>query len=287
MTRTPKARALGGALRQARTDSGVKLRELAAKINRDPGVLSRWETGDRTPKPEHVAQVLTTLGVRGATYDDIMSLAYDTDAPLWVATSLPEQRQQLAALVDSERTARRITVVAPLLIPGLLQTEDYIRAIMSSGGVEPSEIVTRVAIRIARKEAITRENSVPLIAFVGEAALNQLIGDRQVMLEQFKYLLRICSRPNVTFRVFPFDSGWHPALEGAFGLIEPEQEPPVVQLENRRSGFFLHGDDDVTLYRDAIRSIGDVALTENESVLRVHEAINKIGTINDDGTHLA
>ena len=92
MTRTPKARALGSALRAAREDRGLKLRQLAIQINRDPGILSRWETGERTPKPENVSQILTALGVNGAHYDEIMTLAYRTDEPQWAATTQPEHR---------------------------------------------------------------------------------------------------------------------------------------------------------------------------------------------------
>src|SRR6266511_657857 len=78
MARTPKARALGAALRQAREDKHLLLRELAMAINRDTGTLSRWETGERAPKPEHIAQILATLGVDSDRYDEIMTLAYGT-----------------------------------------------------------------------------------------------------------------------------------------------------------------------------------------------------------------
>jgi transcriptional regulator with XRE-family HTH domain len=90
MARTPKARALGGALRQAREDKGLLLRELASAIERDMGVLSRWETGDRTPKPEQVVRILTQLGVNGDRFDDIMALAYGTDDPEWTATTVSD-----------------------------------------------------------------------------------------------------------------------------------------------------------------------------------------------------
>jgi len=83
MTRTPKAHALGTALRDARERQKLSTRELADRIGRNHGEISRWETGDRTPKPENVAQVLTALGIVGEQYDDIMSLTYDTRAPLW------------------------------------------------------------------------------------------------------------------------------------------------------------------------------------------------------------
>ncbi|HEV8562254.1 MAG TPA: helix-turn-helix transcriptional regulator [Actinophytocola sp.] len=89
MARIPKARALGAALRQAREGKHMLLRELGAAISRDIGVLARWENGERTPKPEQVAQILTRLGVDGQRYDDIMTLAYGTNESQWVATTLP------------------------------------------------------------------------------------------------------------------------------------------------------------------------------------------------------
>ncbi|MGQ0840611.1 Scr1 family TA system antitoxin-like transcriptional regulator, partial [Actinokineospora sp.] len=129
MAKKPKAVALGSALRQARLDKGIKLREFAMRIDRDPAMLSRWETGDRLPKPEQVARILTVLDVGNDRYADIMTLVHGTDEPQWVATTLPEQRQQMSAFLDYEQNATAITEVAPLLIPGLLQTTDYIRTI--------------------------------------------------------------------------------------------------------------------------------------------------------------
>ncbi len=175
---TPKARALGAALRQAREEKGLLLRELGTMITRDIGVLSRWETGERTPKPEQVAQILTNLGVVGDRYDEIMSLAYGTDESQWVATTLPEQRQQMAAYVDWEQNASRIVEVAPLLVPGLLQTSEYIQAIMTAGGVPTGEIASRVTARIGRREIIVKQSPAELLVLLGRGALNQDIGRR-------------------------------------------------------------------------------------------------------------
>jgi transcriptional regulator with XRE-family HTH domain len=275
VARTPKGRALGSALRKAREDCGWKMREFAFKLGRDPGVLSRWETGERTPKPEQVAQILTTLGINGERYEEIVALAYGTDETLWVATSLPEQRQQLAAFIDYEQKARTITEVSPLLVPGLLQTDDYIRAIMSGGGVSPGEVVTRFAIRVSRRAVLTRKEPVQFFALVGEGALYQAIGGREVMVEQLGHLLDMCQRPNIDLRVVPYGGGWSPALEGAFTLIEPESAIPAVQIENRRSGLFLHDEDDVNVYRQAVEMTLQVALSPSESTGLINRAMNR------------
>ena len=271
MARTPKAHALGTALRDARERQKLTTRELADRIGRNHGEISRWETGDRTPKPENVAQVLTALGIVGELYDDIMSLTYDTRAPLWVATTLPAQRQQLAALIAMEDTATTITEVLPLLIPGLLQTRDYAAAIMSAGNLTSDEASARLTIRMRRQEILTRENPVRYSAFIGEAALGQLIGDRSVMVDQFHHLLTMARRPNIQVRIMPADRGWHPGLEGGFIFLPAANQVSIVHLELRRTSTFLHEEDDVNAYRDALDMINKVSLTPTASAQLIME----------------
>ncbi|MGW1679735.1 helix-turn-helix domain-containing protein [Saccharopolyspora sp. NPDC002376] len=281
MARTPKARALGAALRQMREDRGLKLREFAFTLGRDAGVLSRWETGERTPKPEQVAQILTALGVVGDRYEEIVGLAYDTDAPQWVATRLPDQKQQLAALVDCEQNASEIVEVAPLLVPGLLQTAGYIRAIMSAGGVPAGEVATRAAIRIGRKDVILRKEPARFLALVGEGALRQVVGDGDTMIEQLRHLIEMSERPNIDVRIVPYKSGWNPSLEGGFLLIKQEKLDPVVALENRRSGLFLHEYDDVAVYEQAVESVAQAALGPTATRTLLRKAVKNVETIDE------
>jgi len=263
--RTPKARALGKALRKAREDRGYGLREFAKVLERDPGVLSRWETGDRIPAPDQVAQYLTRLEVIGEPYEEIMELTRATDEPRWLAISLPEQRQQFDALLDFEQHATMITHLAPMLVPGLLQTSGYIRSIMSAGEIPSHEVPRRIAMRIGRKDVLTRPEPVRLAAFVGEGVLRQLIGTREVMAEQLRHLRDAMKWPNVDLRVIPFGSGWHPALEGPCLVIDSTESEPVVHLGLRDSMLFLHEEDDVNRYRQAIEKVERVALNPQDS----------------------
>lgn len=252
-------------------------------------MVSRWETGDRTPKPEQVAQILTRLEVDGERYDEIMTLAYGTNESQWVATTLPEQRQQLAAYVDWEQDARRIVEMAPMLVPGLLQTSEYVRAIMTAAGVPAGEIALRVATRIGRGDAITKKKPAELLVLLGQSALNQDIGGRAVMIAQLEHLLKMAERPNVELRIVPDHRGWHPGLEGAFALIESPRpasgrrvavkSASIVFVETRRSELMLHEDDDVNAYRRAIDRITGVAISPDASarlIADVRERMEKI-----------
>jgi transcriptional regulator with XRE-family HTH domain len=282
MARTPKARALGAALRQAREGEGMLLRELATAINRDLGVVSRWETGERTPKPEVVAQILTKLGVPADRYDQIMTLAYGTEESQWVATTLPEQRQQMAAYVEWEQNATAIVEVAPLLVPGLLQTSDYIRAIMTAGGVPEGEIASRVTFRIGRREAITKPNPAKLLVLLGQGALYQDVGGPEVMAAQLRHLLDMAIRPNIDLRIMPDHSGWHPGLESAFALISADRpagarrtsDESIVFVGNRRSVLMLHEQSDVDAYKRAIDRTMRITMSRERSLTFIADVAN-------------
>jgi len=263
------------ALREAREDKGVKLRDLAEMIGRPAGTVSRWETGARAPQPTDVAQVLASLGIVGARYDEIVAMASAVDPSLWLAMTLPEMQQQLTTLLDIERSATRIIDVSPLLIPGLLQTADYARAIMMSGhGVPVGEVETRVAVRLGRRDAITRSNPVEMVAVIGEAVLEQEIGGHTVMAAQLTHLLEMSKRPNIDVRVIPTRSAWHPAMEGPFLLVESAESTTVVHIENRRSGLFLHRLPDVELYREATELVLNAAMSPEDSSGLIAKEIN-------------
>jgi transcriptional regulator with XRE-family HTH domain len=272
---TPKARALGAALREAREAAGLTVRQLAAQIDRDFSLITRWEKAERRIKPVDVAQILTALGIVGARFEEILALANDTDAPLWIPVSLAEQRQHLNALLRFERDAIEIVDVAPLLVTGLVQTEAYIRGIMTTAGVPEDEIEARVRVRLGRQRVV---ETARLTALLGEAALHQEVGGRAVLVGQLRHLLEVAEHPNVDLRVVPFTAGWVPSLDGGWTVIESAEAPTMIHLENRQSGWFLHEDRDVEVYRSAVASILGVAMSPQESVGLIAGKIQQLET---------
>lgn len=272
---TPKARRLGAALREARTERGWGVRKLATELGKDHSVISRYESGERTPKPEDVATILAVLGVNGDKRDEVLALAHGTDAPQWLAVTLPEQRQQLAALLALEHTADTIVDVTPLLVPGMLQHPLYVRAIMSAGGVPDDEVETRIAVRLGRRETLT--GSVHLTAVLGEPVLRQMIGGRDVLLAQLRHLQKESRRPNVNVRIVPFSSTYHAALDGAYAIIRSADET-AVHLEVRGTGLFLHEPEDVAVYQRAAEEVLEVAMSPTDSERLIADVINEMET---------
>jgi transcriptional regulator with XRE-family HTH domain len=261
MSKTPKGRRLAAALRHARESRGLTLRELGDLTGRNSGVLSRYETADRTPKPEDVAQFLTAMEVRGSEYDEILSLAYDVDASGWVALTLPDRRQQLTAMLEAEQDASIIEHVSHSMFPGMLQVKSYSSAIMVGARVPANQITTRVSTRMGRRDALEKPNPVEFISYVGESALYWMIGGRDAMVDQLRHVLRVGEWPNVHVHIVPFSSGCQACLNGTFMVLDRS----VVHVDTGESGMFLHNSADVRSYIDSVRTVSEVACGEAES----------------------
>jgi hypothetical protein len=197
---------------------------------------------------------------------------------------MPEQQQQLAALLEIENTATTITNWSPLLVPGLLQTGAYARAIMIGAEVPHDQIDMRVAVRVGRRETITRKNPVRLVAVVYEPVLSQLIGGPDVMTDQLSALLEYGGRHNVELRVIPTRCGWHPGLEGPFSMYEFDGRDAIVHIENRISGLFLHEPNEVEKYGSAAKKVVDLAMSPEETAELIANVINDEETTKRDDT---
>jgi transcriptional regulator with XRE-family HTH domain len=275
---TPKAQAIGAELRRAREDAGISARQLAQMLGKSHTTIGRWEAGDRGIRPTDVSAVLAALGADNELREELVELARDSNGRHWLAADLPEQQRQLAAILEFERDATRIVNVSQLLIPGLLQTSSYARAIIGAGGVPAEEVETRVAVRVGRREAITRRDPAQMLAVIDESALYRVIGGREVMRDQLRSLQEAAGRPNVDLRVVPMETDWHPALEGPFAMIEFPNRTPVVHIENRRSGQFFHEPDDVDAYRVAVDRVLEMAMSPTTTTGLIAEVIDKMET---------
>ncbi|WP_093274585.1 helix-turn-helix domain-containing protein [Saccharopolyspora shandongensis] len=255
---TPRARQLGAELRAARKAVGMSTQVLGAKLGRSHTHISRWENGKLTPSEADAGAVLGILGITGDERERLLQLAKDAGDPNWVAPGID---RQLAALTEYERTARTITDVQPLLIPGLLQTADYARSIMIGAGTTRGEADRRVTFRLGRRDVLTRRNPVELVAVIGEQALRYPPCGREVMLEQLHHLAKWAELDNISIHVIPLDHGYSPALEGPFVLLEFDRAKPVVHLEHFRSSTTITDASDIKDYQAAADTVRGDALS--------------------------
>jgi hypothetical protein len=223
------------------------------------------ELGRVTCKERDVADLLTLYGVTD--HEErvaLLALAQEASASEWwrqFRDVLPNWFQPYLGL---EVAAASVHTFSPQVIPGLLQTADYARAVLRQVLPEASpEALTRmVSVRVARQRVLTRSDPLQLWAVLDEAALRRPVGGAKVMRGQLDSLVAASELPNVTLRILPFNGGAHPALGGAFTILRfaDEDLSDVVYLEHLTGGQVLDRPDDVARYAVAMRRLNEAAL---------------------------
>jgi transcriptional regulator with XRE-family HTH domain len=212
---------LGGELRRARKESGLSQEELAQRINYSSSLVGMVEIGHRTPSQDFIARVDAEL-VAGGLFERMLNLVRADAAPPW-----------LREWISVEKEATLIRWFEPSLIPGLLQTEAYARAVLKGGGMlREAEIEQRVSSRLDRQTVLSGEKPPEFVAVVDEAVLHRRIGEPAVMAEQFEHLLRMTELPHVSLHIVPTEVGMHAGLAGPFILARTSDGAEVAHLDN-------------------------------------------------------
>lgn len=259
VSRDVVARELGAELRKIREAAGMSMRAMGERVGVANPQISMWENGHRLISAESLATVLDKMDVAAGERERLMAMLRDTEGPGRLSTGRPAADDQLSQLIAYERSAIRITDMAPLLIPGLLQTSEYSRAILGDD--------TSATLRAGRREVLTRRNPVEYAAYIDSEVLVRPIGPPDVMVDQLQHLLEMGERPNITIQLWQSTHpGWHPGLTSPFLMLEFAATTPVVHLEHHRSSAFLWDRDDVAGFKAAAEKVRrEVAMTPEES----------------------
>ncbi|GAB3418326.1 helix-turn-helix domain-containing protein [Flindersiella endophytica] len=219
---TVRAQMLGHALRRLRETSGKTGREVASDLGKDTSTVSRIESGFSPPHEEEVVKLLNIYGVDDESERQVMlRLARDVYRRGWYDAYGDSLDEPLIELSWLESRAVALRSFAAVVLPGLLQTQSYARAIHDAVGALPEpEIERGVEARMLRQQALTRQDPVRYEAVLDEAVLRRPVGGTEVMAGQLEHLLDLIKRPNITLRVLPFAAGAHASPDGGFELVE-------------------------------------------------------------------
>ena len=251
---------VGAQLRRLRTDKGLTREQAAEAIRASEWKIHRLENGQVGFKDRDVVDLLALYGVTDpGEVEALLAMARDANTPGWWQQYGDLLPQWFRAFVDLEAAAALIRTYEGQLIPGLLQTEDYMRAVMRGARLpEPSEDTERrIEVRLMRQTVLTQPDAPQLWAVLDEAALRRPVGGRQVIHEQLERLIDASKLPNVTLQVLPLAAGAHPALVSAFSVLRfPDQElPDVVYVQHLTSALYLDRREDVDQYLHVMESI--------------------------------
>ncbi|MEU8848703.1 helix-turn-helix transcriptional regulator [Streptomyces sp. NPDC048564] len=217
---------LGAELRHAREKKGLSQDALGLKLFVSGAFIGQLEAGTRRLRPDMAAMVDEVLGTKGF---------FTRNCGAAGKSKYPEH---FAEAAEAEATATEIREYAPLLIPGLLQTPAYARAVCRAHQpTAPDEKIEElVAARVERAHLLSDPTEPLLWVVLDEAALRRATGGREVMAEALRHIVGLVRRSRVIVQVIPFEAGAHASMQGAIKLMAFEDAPPLVYFEGVGTG---------------------------------------------------
>ncbi|HVB46103.1 MAG TPA: helix-turn-helix transcriptional regulator [Streptosporangiaceae bacterium] len=248
---------LGRQLQTLREKAGMSYEQAADAIYASPWTLRRMEKAEVGLKLNYVKSLLMAYGITDVRdIDTFLDLAREANKPGWWHSYTDVLPAWFRVFPGLEQAASLIRGYEPHCIPGLLQTEDYARALTTAGypNATPEETDRRVALRMARQQILARPDPPKLWVVIDEAVLRRPAGGPGVMRAQLGRLIDATSQPNITLQVLPFTAGAHPVMYGMFHLLRfPAAElPDIVYGENLTSASYLDKPADVATYTEAL-----------------------------------
>ncbi|WP_344244197.1 helix-turn-helix transcriptional regulator [Actinocorallia libanotica] len=265
-------------LRQLRRESGKTREQVSDFVGCSPVTITRIESAQTAGTVPIVARMLEAYGVTGERCELLLTLCREARKRGWwnrYSDSIPEW---FHVYVGLEEEASEILTYESEAVPGLLQTEDYARALLLSGLRVPpvEELDRRIALRMKRQERQVSDDAPRTWAVLNEAVLRRQVGGPSIMGEQLRHLVKMSRLNHMNIVVLPYDVGAHPAMDGPCTVLRfPEPfDPDVVYVQYRRGSIYLEDPLDVEEYVDLFDHLRSRALSPDESralLLRVAE----------------
>ncbi len=271
---TLRRRELGARLRELRLAQGLTVEQVAERLLCSPSKVSRMETGQRGATLRDVRDLCQIYGLTDVPKAEyLMGLVREAKQQAWWQS----YDLDYATYVGLEQAATTLCYYQSTIVPGLLQTVGYARA-MHEGSM-PAEFTPErtdelIEVRMRRQQVLTRDPPMQLRVVLDEAVLHRVVGGPDVMAGQLHHFKAVAKRPNVTLQVIPFSVGAHPAMENMFNILEfGDVAPHVVYVEGLMGWLFLERENDVRRYARVFEYLCELALDPKDTI----ELISVVG----------
>ncbi|MFE0455056.1 helix-turn-helix domain-containing protein [Streptomyces sp. NPDC058914] len=269
-----RRRKLGAELRALRARVGLTSGQAARLVGWHQSKVSRIETGTSGTKPADVRLLLDAYGVTDPQLRELMlALAGSVESggrDHWVHAYrgvLPPAYRDFISL-ESQATAMR--TLETTVVPGLLQTPEYARAVTRAAveGVDEEQLDTLVEVRLARQDVLRVRPPLELNAVLDEAVLRREVGGPEVMARQLERLMEAARLPQVTLQVLPFTAGEHIGVTGSFVIFSfsSTSDLDVVVLDHLTSSLYLERKEDLQAYTEAFNALRARALSPADTL---------------------
>ncbi|MFI5754622.1 helix-turn-helix domain-containing protein [Streptomyces sp. NPDC051569] len=283
---TVLGRQLGEELRKFRESAGITMASAAEALDCTKGKISRIENGRVAVRTPDVLALLRAYGVEqegeiATRLTDLARTANRRRRTGWWNQYGPVLADTYRDYIALEATASTIRTFQGQLIPGLLQTADYVRAVTvaSKAWQTPSEIEQFVRVRLARQERLVADDPLSVWAVVAEGVLRQQVGGPNVMSAQLEHLMSVADLPNVQIQILPFHRGAHASMFGPYVILSFTETSAldVVLADNPTGSIWLEHEPEVARYRALFDDARSSALSPAESLSLIHKLSKEHG----------
>jgi transcriptional regulator with XRE-family HTH domain len=284
-TPTPlvQRRRLRTELRRARAEARLTQDQVAKAMDWSLSKIIRIETGAVGISTNDLRALLSLYGIDNADRtNELIELARASRQPSWWSRYKGDISPQYLQYIEYEESASTLRMYDPLLLPGLLQTEDYAAAVMRALAEPetPAEVIrARIDIRLTRQRLLEQAMPPNLICVIDEAAVQRVIGERNLAHGQIVRLIDLANRPNIIIGILPFSAGLHSGLLEPFIILEfsDPEDSDVLYLESSKDAIFSHDEaGEITGYRMVFEQLLDISLSPADTISYLADLMNRI-----------
>lgn len=264
-----RRRRIGQLLRRYREAAGLTTGQVGKELDCSDSKISRVETAKSPPQRRDVRDMLNLYDVTDGQRQEVMDLLRDAGKPGWwdeYADTLP---RKYSTFIGYEQDAAVCRTYEPLVVPGLLQTEDYARATIrkTMPDATPEDIEARVQVRMRRQEVLTKERPLRLRTVISELVLRQQVGTPEIMHAQYQRLIEAAGMTNVSLQVHTFN-GPLACTTGPFIMIEfrDRADKGAIYLENAAGDLYLEKPHQLERYTIVFEELCADALGADDTV---------------------
>ena len=275
---TLRRRELSARLKELREKAGIDVAAAAEALGCSTDKIHWIERAEwNRPRWRDVRDLLDRYGVTNERLRNyLLQLARDSGQQDWWHPYKAMLSETYTTYIAFEGEAEELLTFELAVIPGLLQTENYARALNREGPAElgADEIEERVKVRAERQRILERPDPVRLFAVIDEAALRRKVGGDEVMRDQLQHLVDMAAHPKITIQILPFAAGPHPGTGGRFTILTfPGAATPDAVYIATIAGELLIESGGVDRYRSVFRRLNAKALSPEDTIAMIHNTM--------------
>jgi transcriptional regulator with XRE-family HTH domain len=276
---TVRRRRLAAELRQLRERAQLTCEEAAERLECSASKISRMETGRVSVTPRDVRDLMDIYRAPPELQDALVQLARESRQKGWWHAYGDSVQPHFATYLGMESAASEIRVYAVSRIPGLLQTADYSRAVLTAELVHGQQSnLDRATAMMAERRRMASTSGPSIWAVIDEAAVRRDVGGHEVMRAQLEFLLEVGTRPGISVQVIPFSAGAHPGMGRPFTILAFAEvaDPNVVHVTGLTSGLWLEDMHDVHHYNVFFNHLCATALSFEDSAALIMQVLKEM-----------